>query len=169
MTKQRTTYQHRGAPPPGQPIDVPGVDQSVKSKRQRDTSNLRALLANTVLEYTTLKRRHQISQGVHPEDAVEIVEDYDPVVAMALLASTTNNADLAMTGHANVAKFVRPTLKSVEVISDRDKEADIATRNAKAAELLSAIDDMARERRQAHDARVRMQGVVLDQKEETLT
>lgn len=159
-------YTHEGAQP-GQPIDLPGVDLSgtVNRRRQRDTANLRALLADTVLDYTTLKRRDQIAHGVHPDEAVQIVEEYDPVVAMALLGVTVRDPSLQLMAHANVAKFVRPTLKSVEVISDAEKEQDVASRSQRAAELFAAIDDVQRSRRAAHDARVREEGVVLDQPE----
>ncbi len=141
---------------------------TVRGRRAKDTTTLRALLADAVLEYTTLKRRHQIAHGVHPDEAVQIVEEYDPVVAMALLGVTVRDPSLALMAHANVAKFVRPALKSVEMISDNERESDLATRNAKAAELMQAIDDLARQRRAAHDAKVRENGVVLDQREEVL-
>lgn len=159
----------------GQPvpvIDVAGVDLSrarmgLSAKRHRDTTDLRAMLADTVLEYTTLLRRDQIARGVHPDDCVEIVEEYDPVVAMALIG-VRGNDELALQAHAQVAKYVRPTLKSVEVISDKGSVEEAAQRSAKAASLFELLGDMGRNRRLEHDAKVAAEGVQLDTPDEVL-
>lgn len=158
------------APRADGPIDVRGVDLSrvsVGARRQRDTTNLRALMADTVLEYTTLLRRDQIARGVHPDDCVEIVEEYDPVVAMALIAVRAND-ELALQAHAQVAKYVRPQLKSVEMISDVKSTEEAAQRSARAAALFETLGDVARNRRLAHDAQVAANGVQLDQPDEVL-
>lgn len=160
----------------GSPIpvyDLPGIDmrrasEGMGTRRRRETLDLRAELADVVHEYTSLKRRDQIAHGVAPHDAVEIVEEYDPVVAMALLAVSTKNVDQALQAHAQVAQYVRPKLKSVEVIQDAAKLQDLAARNAKAASIVESINAVARARRLAHDAEVLDKGVILDQPDEVL-
>lgn len=159
----------------GQPvpvIDIKGVDmrratEGLGPKRHKNTTDLRAMMADAVLEYTTLLRRDQIARGVHPDDCVEIVEEYDPVIAMALIAVRASD-DLALQAHAQVAKYVRPTLKSIEVVTDKATAEEQAQRNAKAAALFETLGDVARNRRLAHDAKIATEGVVLDQADETL-
>lgn len=148
-------------------VVVPGVsgrrNEGLSPRRARETMDLRALIADVVLEYTSLKRRDQIAKGVHPDEAIEIVEEYDPVVAMALIGVSTYSDELALAAHAKVASFTRPTLKSVEVIGDADKIEDAKKRNDAAGQFLSMIDNLALERRKAHDASVRDHGVQLAQ------
>lgn len=153
-------------------IDLPGVDMSRRTeglgpRRHRDTTDLRALLAETVREYTTLLRRDQIARGVKPEHAVEIVDNYDPVVEMALLAVRAKD-DIALAANAQVAKYVRPQLKSVEMISDQGTLEQAARKQAKAADLFQQLTDVARQRRLEHDKKIAERGVVLDTAEETL-
>lgn len=160
-------YVHDDAVPR---IEVPGLDQREREglgkTRHRETADLRAVIAETVLQFTTLLRRDQIARGVHPDRAQEIVEEYDPVVAMALIG-VRSDVDVAtqLTAHSNVSKFVRPTLKSVEVLSDVDKLTDAQRRNDAARDILGILDSMAIRRRAEHDALVKQRGVVLDQPE----
>lgn len=148
-----------------QGLNLLRATEGLGPKRHRETADLRAALADVVLEYTTLKRRDQIAHGVAPEDAIPIVDDYDPVIAMALIGVKTRNKELALSAHSKVAEYVRPKLKSVEVIADAAKSQDLAARNAKAATLLDAIDEVARARRLAYDADVEEHGIRLDEPE----
>lgn len=139
---------------------------SARAKRERETGDLRALLADVVHEYTYLRRRDQIRRGYLPEDAQEVIDEYDPVVQMALMGARTDlPLDLRLAANAQVAKFVRPTLKSVETHTTREAEQEAAERKSKAESIFDQLHEIARQRRLKHDARVRETGVVLDQPE----
>lgn len=109
----------------------------------RDKTELRALLQEKVLEHTTLLRRHQMQNGVAPTDAQPIIDEYDPVVCMALIAVDRRTPiDLAKSSHAEVAKYVRPQLKSIEVTSDTETNELMRQRNELAARLFGAVDQI---------------------------
>ncbi len=93
----------------GRPLGIPN----------RDKAELRALLQEKVHEFTDLRRQKDIDDGVPPEQRQEIVEDYDPVVALALV-SVDRRTTLSdrIRCNAEVAQYVRPKLKSVEVTAD---------------------------------------------------
>lgn len=137
--------------------------EGLGKKRHRETADLRALLAETVLEYTTLKRRDDISRGVDPRKAQEIVEEYDPIVMMAVIGVRSDVAvQISLSANAEVAQYIRPKLKSVEVISDPEKAEDAKKRSEKAAALLAMIDQMALGRRQTYESKRAEEGVLLD-------
>lgn len=139
---------------------------SQRAKRERETGDLRALLADVVHEYTYLRRRDQIRKGYLPDDAQEVIDEYDPVVQMALIGARTDlPLDLRLAANAQVAKFVRPQLKSVENNNSREAEQEAQDRKDKAEQIFDQLHEIARKRRLAHDARIRDTGVQLDQPE----
>ncbi len=149
-------------------IDVRGLHRRVAreglSKRGYDEkTELRALIQDAVLEATTAIRRRQIANGVEADDAVQIVEEFDPVVEMAVICATTNDDKTRLAAAAEVATYLRPKLKQVEVITDTSRAADIQRRNEIAREMFGRIDDLARQRRLAHDKKIAEEGVVLDE------
>lgn len=113
-------------------------DQASRTHRER--VELRALVQDKVLEYTTLLRKQQIAQGMDPDEAQIVEEEYDPVVEMALLAATSNDPKVRLAANAEVAQYTRPKLKSVEVISDQTASANAARKN----ELIESLADMSR-------------------------
>lgn len=154
-------------------IDVAGVAdrearEGLSKKRHRETADLRAMLAEVVLDYTTLKRRDDIARGVDPRKAQEIIEEYDPVVMMAIIGARSDVAvALSLSANSEVAQYIRPKLKSVEVISDPEKARDAEARNQKAAQFLNMIDEMANAKRFAYDREREERGVLLDRPDGT--
>lgn len=117
----------------------------------KDKAELRALLQERVHEYTEMRRQQDIeaniAAGLSPADAAlkaqEIVEDYDPVVSMALVAvdRRTPLGD-RIKCNAEVARYVRPQLKSIEVQTDAATAEDIALRSKMAASLMGLLEDI---------------------------
>lgn len=116
---------------PGRPAGIPN----------RDKAELRALLQERVHEFTELRNRADIEDGVPPEQAQEIVEDYDPVVALALVAvdrrSTLENR---IRCNAEVAQYVRAKLKSVEVTADPEAMETLEQRRELSERLVSLLE-----------------------------
>jgi hypothetical protein len=117
----------------------------------RDKAELRALLQEKVHEYTELRRQQDIEAGVaaglSPAEAAaqaqEIVDDYDPVVAMAVTAVDRRTPlDTRVKCNAEVARYVRPQLKSIEVQTDAATAEDIELRGRLAAELMDVVQDI---------------------------
>lgn len=67
-------------------------------------------------------------------------ENYDPVVALAELGEKTNDETVRFHCLMGVAKFVRPTLKSVEVVADAATQAEMERKLAMLGQLDEAID-----------------------------
>lgn len=85
----------------------------------RDKIELRALLQEKVLEFTTLKAGEDAEKGLPPDQRQQVIEEYDPVVAMALVAvDRSTPLDTRVRCNAEVAQYVRPKLKSVEMTTD---------------------------------------------------
>lgn len=114
---------------PGRPKGIPN----------RDKAELRALLQERVHEYTEM--RHQIDVQAGVEQPQEIVEEYDPVVAMALVAvdrrSTIENR---IRCNAEVAQYVRPKLKSVEVTADPEALETLEQRRQLSERLVGLLE-----------------------------
>jgi DNA helicase TIP49 (TBP-interacting protein) len=100
---------------------IPGVPN-------RDKAELRALIQEKVHEFTAMRREQDIA-ALPPELSVEegearglvqiVCDDYDPVVAMSLTAMDRKvTLEMRTKCHAEVAQYVRPKLKSVDVTVD---------------------------------------------------
>lgn len=99
------------------------------------------MLQERVLDYTTLKRRQDIENGIPPEQAQQIVDEYDPVVALAMLSVDRNSTlDQRIKCSAEVAQYVRPKLKSVEVKTDPEALESLAQRQELSARLVGLLE-----------------------------
>ena len=119
---------------PGRPAGVPN----------RDKAELRALLQERVHEFTLLRAKEDEAAGLPPDQRQEIVEEYDPVVALALVAvdrrSTVENR---IRCNAEVAQYVRPKLKSIEHAVDPDTMETLAERQELSEKIVDALDELA--------------------------
>lgn len=150
--KSETKSSDAGVSPPApQPqtlvAQTPG-EPTIRQARDTKTSSLRARIQESVLEFTTLKRKEQIANGVDPKRAIEITEEYDPVVAMAICAVATGDPDL----HDKVAKYIQPTLKSVEVVTDEQRAADNMKRSELGRGLMDHLKRMQQRARANYEA-----------------
>lgn len=106
----------------------------------RDKAELRALLQERVHEFTELRHKQDIEAGLPPEQAQDIIEEYDPVVALALVAvdrrSTLENR---IRCNAEVAQYVRPKLKSVEVTADPEALETLEERRQLSEKLVGLL------------------------------
>ena len=131
-----TTGAQRGKP--GRPAGVPN----------RDKAELRALIQERVHEFTELRARQDEADGVPPEQRQQIIEDYDPVVSLALVAvdRRTTLAD-RIKCHGEVAQYVRPKLKSIEHAVDPDTAETIAERTQLSERLVGLLEQKAAKKR----------------------
>ena len=125
---------------PGRPLGVPN----------RDKAELRALLQERVHEFTELRHNHDLA-NIPPDLTVEeailgghvqqIVEEYDPVVALALVAvdRRTTRADMIKC-NSEVAQYVRPKLKSVEVTADPEALETLEERRELSSRLVGLLE-----------------------------
>lgn len=111
----------------------------------RDKTELRALLQEKVQEFTELRAALDERDGVPPDQRQVVVDDYDPVVALALVAvdrrSTLENR---IRCNAEVAQYVRPKLKSVEVTADPEALETLEERRELSARLVGLLEAAAR-------------------------
>jgi hypothetical protein len=116
---------------PGRPAGIPN----------RDKAELRALIQERVHEFTELRARQEESEGVPPDQRQQIIEDYDPVVAMAILAvDRRTRQDTAIKCHSEVAQYVRPKLKSVEFTADPDAIETLEERRRLSERLVGLLE-----------------------------
>ena len=93
-----------------------------KGTPNKDKKELHDSVVNAVREFTELRRQKDLANNISPEDAQPIIEDYCPVVQLALAgADYRNKAELRLQANANAAKFLRPTLKAIEHTSDPEE------------------------------------------------
>jgi hypothetical protein len=85
----------------------------------KDKAELRALVQESVFRFTEAKRAADIASGMDPLLAQPVYENYDPVVEMAIAAvDRSNPADMRQKCNAEVAQYLRPKLKSIEITED---------------------------------------------------
>ena len=117
----------------------------------RDRAELRALLQERVHEFTELRQKQDLAeleqQGIPPEDAIlsgkvqQVVEDYDPVVALAIVAvDRRSTLDQRIKCNAEVAQYVRPKLKSVEMQVDPEALETLEERRQLSAHLVGLLE-----------------------------
>lgn len=117
----------------------------------RDRIDLRVQMQDEVYEFARMRRQELFDElRAKDQDADDAslwaqvdklqpaYEEFDPVVAMALVgADHRNDVDVRLAANARVAEYVRPKLKSVEVrVTENDPE-QIARR----AELMGRLRD----------------------------
>lgn len=113
---------------------IPGVPN-------RDKAELRALIQERVHEFTQLRRAADIAAGVAPEDAQPIIEDYDPVVQMSLFAADRRvKTDLQLRAASEVAQYVRPRLKSIEMTMDPEGMESLVQRQELSHRLVGLLE-----------------------------
>ena len=107
----------------------------------RDKAELRALIQDRVREFTELRRQADLDAGLPPADAQEIIEDYDPVVHMSLIAvDRREKREIQLRAATEVAQYVRPKLKSVEVTTDPEALETLAERQELSSRLVSLLE-----------------------------
>lgn len=119
----------------------------------RDKAELRALIQDRVHEFTTMRReaevRELMEKGLSLEEAnaqalTEVIEDYDPVAQMAIMAvDPRNKIDLRRSCHSDVAQYVRPKLKSVEVTADPEALETLSERQQLSSRLVALLETAA--------------------------
>jgi K+-sensing histidine kinase KdpD len=115
----------------------------------RDKAELRALLQERVREFTELRRQQDIDAGMSPDEAQQVIEDYDPVVQMGMIAvDRREKREVQLRAASEVAQYVRPKLKSVEVTTDPEAMETLQERQQLSSRLLSLLE-MAAEAKQA--------------------
>lgn len=116
---------------PGRPLGIPN----------RDKAELRALIQERVHEFTELRAREDELAGVPPEDRQQIIEEYDPVVMMALVAvDRRTKLDMRLRANSEVAQYVRPKLKSVEFTADPEAMETLEERRQLSEKLVGLLE-----------------------------
>jgi len=120
----------------------------------RDKLELRALLQEKVHEFTELRRAADevdsaeeiATRGLSPAQAEalgllqRVEEEYDPVVALALVAVDRRTPlEMRVRCNAEVAQYVRPKLKSIEITPDPEGAEALARKQELSEQILDAI------------------------------
>lgn len=120
---------------------VPNPGGRVRGVPNKDKLELRALLQEKVHEFTELRRAADIEAGLPPHEAQDINEEYDPVVALALVAvDRRSTLDQRIKCNAEVAQYVRPKLKSVEVTADPEALETLEERRQLSEKLVGLLE-----------------------------
>lgn len=105
-----------------------------KGVPNRDKTELRAMTQEAVLEFTSLRRDH-IARNYrieHNKDITEeeldmmqpLIEEWDPVVSLALIGTDyRNKVEIRRQANADAAQYLRPKLKSIELLEDPESQA----------------------------------------------
>ncbi len=148
-------------PAPGSRTGIPG----------RDRLELRALLQERVHEFTEQRRKNdldmiaQLRADGKLDDAAKmeascqlIIDEYDPVVALALVAVDRRSPiELQVRCNAEVAQYVRPKLKSIELQQDPDTAEMLSERQRTTENLVKLLADAAAARK-AESAAAKKEG-----------
>lgn len=123
----------------------------------RDKAELRGTVQDSVAEFTRLRREALLPaiRSANPGASEEYImacldekqplyEEYDPVVQMALMAADhSNSVELRRQAAAETAQYLRPKLKSVEVVLNPETPEERAERTSLAARLAGALESLA--------------------------
>lgn len=110
---------------------------------------LRASVQEAVHHFTDLKR-HEIKAkepSITPEELDRLqpqIEEYDPVVQLAIMASDySRDPSLRRQANSDAAQYLRPKLKSIEMLSDPRLLDSQKERDALASRLVDVMEIMA--------------------------
>lgn len=142
----------------------------------KDKTELRALTQEAVHHFTDLRRKEiteRWAQGwrisplgwVLPEEgdrvvgelipphildsAQPLIEEYDPVVELSIMAADyRNEVSLRRQANADAAQYLRPKLKSIELLEDPESLELQQQKNDLAGRMVDILDAMAQAKRQ---------------------
>ncbi len=126
----------------------------------RDKTALRSMTQEAVLHFTDMKRaeisakyREEHGENIPPAhlDALQpLIEEYDPVVELSLVAADySNKVEIRRQANADAAQFLRPKLKSIELVDDPRNQELMDEKNRLAARMVDILDAMAQAKREA--------------------
>lgn len=141
-----------------------------KGTPNKDKTALRAMTQEAVHQFTEMKRTEIIQKyadgwrwsplgWVLPEEPVigetispalldtlqPLVEEYDPVVELSLIAvNYENKPELRRQANADAAAFLRPKLKSIELIDDPRNQELQAQKNELAGKMVDILEAMSK-------------------------
>ena len=102
-----------------------GEDRGAGRKKgsfNKDKKALRDKAAAAVLEFTTLRRKQDLANGISPDEAQPIYEDYCPVTQLMVLGSDIREKSTTrLAANSQAAQYITPKLKAIEVTNDPDE------------------------------------------------
>lgn len=110
---------------------------------------LRALCQESVHQFTDLKRKRIVEQNPNiSEDDLDAlqpsIQEYDPVVQLAIMgADHSLKPEVRKAANADAAQYLRPKLKSIEMLEDprllesESQKAELAKKLVGAMELMA--------------------------------
>lgn len=117
-------------------------------------ATIRALCQEAVHHFTDLRRqelRHQ-NPGLSEEELDQmqpLIDEYDPVVQLAILGSDhSKEASLRRQANSDAAQYLRPKLKSVEMLGDPRLAESQAQKDELASKLVGVMELMAKAKSQ---------------------
>lgn len=117
---------------PGRPAGAPN----------KDKLDFREQVRISVQEFTKAKYQSDVSKGITLKNTQQVIEDYDPVVQLALAAVDRHNPiEIRVRCNAEVAKYLRPQLKSIELKDDPESKALEEKKMQLAMRLADMFDD----------------------------
>lgn len=116
-------------------------------RRQSDRHDMRAQVQDAVHEYTLSRYHEDLADGVPEEECQRVIEEYNPVVELALVAvDRRTDTKTKLWANAEIAQYIMPKLKAVEVTEDPEAMRLQEERNRIAQDFMSMLDGMAREK-----------------------
>ena len=126
----------------------------------REKASLRAACQEAVHEFTLLRHEVKVMElvktGAYTEKEARsvasvthpVIEEYDPVVELCLVGANPDvKVDLRVTANSNAAKYLRPALKSVELLEDPEDERVIEAKRVLCDQLVDLLDTAATAKR----------------------
>ena len=125
-----------------------------KEMTRRDRVSLRAMCQEAVHEFTILRRRQATDDFVEKherpptEDELDriqpLMEEFDPVVELAILSADHRNEPALRAQAANAAaQYLRPKLSAVTMMEDPETLAAAASKRELAVKLLGVMNMVA--------------------------
>ena len=133
---------------------IVGLDHSDPAANTRTKVELRAAVQDSVREFTIMRRERILPDivALHPDWTDEMVQqeldfrqpqydEYDPVVQLAVMAADhSNSPELRRQAAGEAAQYLRPKLKSIEMVVDPLSEETRAERAELAARLVGLLE-----------------------------
>lgn len=102
------------------------------------------MIQEYVQEYTRLRHAEDKRNGLSPDAAQVVVDEYDPVVALALISVdhrvSIENRIRCLT---EVAQYTRPKLRSIEVTTDPELPETLEHRRMLSERLVGLLEGAA--------------------------
>lgn len=130
-----------------------------KGTPNKNKTELRVLTQEAVHEFTMMKRqeiaeayRKQHNKTIPPlllDSLQPEIQEYDPVVALSVIAADySQKIEIRRQANADAAQFLRPKLKSIELVDDPRNQELQDQKNQLASRMVDILEAMAKAKKE---------------------